>query len=218
MDNYLKAVFLIAGAMLGWQIPVIAQKLALYKCSKKGKELPSNPHYTTIKLKLGLCVLNGAVWFLSGIYIDNIWVAILMAILFSVAVLTAIVDIRIRIVPNELVLLMLVLGLAFQVAEFGISGILTALLCMFGMIILFSAVAGFVGFDKVGAGDVKLAGTMGLVLGFPGVIAGLVIMSVVFVAFTLIGLLTKRLTLKTMVPFAPFMMTGLVLSLLYIVF
>ena len=113
---------------------------------------------------------------------------------------------------------MIVLGLAFQAVQFGLSALFPALLCMVAMMILFSAVAGFIGFDKVGAGDVKLAGTMGLALGYPAIISGLIIMSVVFVLFTLAGLVTKKLTLKTMVPFAPFMMTGMVFALLYIIY
>ncbi|PKM72296.1 MAG: hypothetical protein CVU91_09870 [Firmicutes bacterium HGW-Firmicutes-16] len=218
MNIYLKAMFLLMGAALGYVIPNIAQKLALYKYRKKGMSLEVDSRYTVLPVKVGLCVLNGAAWLLAGYLADNFLIAALVSVLFSTALLMALVDIRIRIVPNELLLVLIILGLAFQAAQFGFAAIIPAILCTVAMMFLFSTVAGFVGFDKVGAGDVKLAGGMGLALGYPAIISGLVIMSAVFLLFTLVGLLTKKLTLKTMVPFAPFMMTGMVFALLYTIY
>ncbi|MFB0920169.1 MAG: A24 family peptidase [Oscillospiraceae bacterium] len=218
MDIFLKAILLLSGAALGYELTDISQRLAQYKYRKKGLPLNDDPRFTALPAKLGLCVLNAAAWFLSGLLTDNFLIAALVSVLLSTALLTALVDIRIRIIPNELLLIMIVLGLAFQAVQFGLAAIMPALLCMAAMMLLFSAVAGFVGFDKVGAGDVKLAGAMGFALGYPVIISGLVIMSAVFVIFTLAGLLTKRLTLKTMVPFAPFMMTGMVFALIYAIY
>ena len=138
-----------------------------------------------------------------------------MAFLFTAALLIAIIDIRIRIVPNELLLVMIVTGTAFQAMKFGYTAILLSLVCMAVMVVFFTLVAGMVGFEKVGAGDVKLAGAMGLALGYPNVLTALVIMSAVFVVFSLIGLVLRKLTLKTMLPFAPFMMIGMIFTLAY---
>lgn len=218
MNIYLKAMFLLAGAAIGFVLPNISQKLAQYKYRKKSLQFQSDSRYTALPIKLGLCVLTGGAWLISGFIADSFLIAALISILFSAALLTALVDVQIRIIPNELLLVIIVLGLAFQAAQFGLSALFSALLCMVAMMLLFSAVAGFIGFDKVGAGDVKLAGAMGLALSYPAIISGLAIMSAVFVLFTLAGLLTKKLTLKTMVPFAPFMMTGMAFSLLYIIY
>ena len=218
MDIFLKAVLLLAGAVLGYWLPDISQKLAQYKFQKKGMPFEREVRYTAKPVKLGVCIVNAAAWTASVLFADTFLIAALISALFSAGLLTALVDIQIRIVPNELLLVMLILGLAFQSVQFGFTAIMPALLCMAAMMLLFSTVAGFVGFDKVGAGDVKLAGTMGLVLGYPAVVSGLVIMGGVFVLFTIAGLLAKRLTLKTMVPFAPFMMTGMVFALLYSVY
>ena len=138
--------------------------------------------------------------------------------LFTIAVIIAIIDIRIRIIPNELLLIMLAMGIAYQAVSFGLMAILTSLVCMVVMIIVFTAVAGFVGMDKVGAGDVKLAGAMGLVLGYPNVITAVLIMSAVFLIFTLIGMTLRKLTLKSMLPFAPFMMTGMIFTLAFMMY
>ncbi len=218
MDIFLKAVLLLAGAALGYSLPDISQKLAQYKFRKKGMPFEPDARYMAMPVKLGVCILNAATWTLSGFLADNFLIISLVSALFSTGLLTALVDIQIRIVPNELLLVILILGLAFQSAQFGFAAIVPALLCMAAMMLLFSTVAGFVGFDKVGAGDVKLAGTMGLALGYPAIVSGLVIMGAVFLLFTIVGLLAKKLTLKTMVPFAPFMMTGMVFALLYSVY
>ena len=199
MDVFLIVLLGLAGAALGFGIPDISQSLSLYKCRKKNLTLSPESRFTSAYVKLGLCLLNGA-------------------LLFSTAVLIAIIDIRIRIVPNELLLVMLILGIAFQATQFGLTAILVAALCMIGMMVFFTFVAGMVGFDKVGAGDVKLAGAMGLALGYPNIISALIIMCAGFLLFSVIGLLIRKLTLKSMLPFAPFMMTGMVVALASIAF
>ena len=207
----------IAGGALGYMIPYIANSIALYKCRKKKAELVPDERYSAIYLKLGFCALNGSVWGISGYIADYMPAAVLMAFLFTTALLVAIIDLRIRIVPNELLLVMIVTGIAFQAMKFGYTAILVSCVCMAVMVVFFTLVAGMVGFDKVGAGDVKLAGAMGLALGYPNILTALVIMSAVFVVFSLVGLILRKLTLKTMLPFAPFMMIGMIFTLAYLV-
>lgn len=218
MNMYLSVMLLFVGAALGFQIPDIAQNIALYKCRKKNLVLAQDSRYTDSLLKLILCMLNGSAWILSGLLAEHFWTAILISFLFTTAILIAIIDLRIRIVPNELLLVMALVGVSFQAVQFGFTAILTSILCMLAMIIFFSAVASFTGFDKVGAGDVKLAGVMGLALGYPNIITALVIMSAVFLLYSFVGLLIKKLTLKSILPFAPFMMTGMVIALTYTIF
>lgn len=217
MDVYLLVVLCIAGIFLGYKIPDIAQSITLYKCRKKNMELSPNPLYTSIYLKLGLCVLNGAVWVLSGILTEHLPQAILADLLFTMAVLVTIIDIRIRIVPNELLIVMIIFGIAFQAVQFGLTAILISAVCMIAMMVFFTVVAGIVGFDKVGAGDVKLAGAMGLVLGYPNIISALLIMCAGFAIFSVGGIAIRKLTMKSMLPFAPFMMAGMVIALASII-
>ncbi len=218
MNMILAGIFCVAGAALGFCLLPIAKKIALYKCSKKNMAVPSDLNCAAPLLKLALCILNGAVWLVSFFLIENIVAAALSSILFSLAVLIAIIDLRIRIVPNELLLIMILVGIPFQMINFGVSAALISVLCMAAMIIFFISVAFLVGFDKVGAGDVKLAGAMGLALGYPNIITALVIMSAVFLVYSAGGLIIKKLTMKSMLPFAPFMMCGMIFTLTYIMF
>lgn len=217
MEIFVIVVCGLLGTAFGYIIPDIAQRIVLYKCRLKNIELPAKPCYTSIYIKLGLCVLNGAAWVLSGLLTEHLPETVLISFLFSTAVLVTIIDIRIRIVPNELLLVMIVFGVAFQAVKFGFAAIAISVLCMIAMMVFFTVVAGFIGFDKVGAGDVKLAGAMGLVLGYPNIISALIIMCAGFALFSLIGIATRKLTMKSMLPFAPFMMVGMVVALASIV-
>ena len=217
MDIILLVILCFAGGALGYEIPNIAQSITLYKCRMKNMELSLNPRYTSTYLKLGLCVLNGAVWVLSGMLTAYLPETVLISFLFTTAVIVTIIDIRIRIVPNELLLVMIVIGIAFQAVQFGFMAILTSAICMIAMMVFFTIVAGIIGFDKVGAGDVKLAGAMGLVLGYPNIISAMIIMCAGFVIFSVVGIVIRKLTMKSMLPFAPFMMIGMVVALASIV-
>jgi leader peptidase (prepilin peptidase)/N-methyltransferase len=77
---------------------------------------------------------------------------------------------------------------------------------------LFLIVALVLGFETVGAGDVKLSGAMGFVLGYPLILYGVLAMCGAIVAFCVAGMALCRLTLKSLLPFAPFMMFGLLFA------
>ena len=217
MNTGLIILLLLAGTALGFEIPYIAKKIAFYKYRKKNLVFTSDPRFSAPLIKIGLSVLNGTVWSLSVLFAENYWSAILISFLFTTAVLVAVIDIQIRIIPNELVMVMIALGIVFQTVQFSFMAILTSLLCMAAMVILFTAVAGFIGMDKVGAGDVKLAGAMGLALGYPSIVTALIVMSAVFLVYSVGGLMLRKLTLKSMLPFAPFMMSGMVFALAYMI-
>lgn len=67
----------------------------------------------------------------------------------------------------------------------------------------------------LGAGDVKLAGLVGLVTGFPGVVTALTL-GILLGGIVAGGLLvTRRVHRKTYIPYAPFLVTGAWLSLVF---
>lgn len=66
----------------------------------------------------------------------------------------------------------------------------------------------------IGMGDVKLVGTAGYYLGFQVLMSDLIITMVLMLLVGAGGLLTKRISLKTELPFAPFLAAGTILTLL----
>lgn len=207
------SLFGIAGAATGFLIPSAAQKFAEFKSAKLGKDLPADLRYTSLLLKLLLCLGSAAVWGFAASGSTTIISSLLISILVSLGILITLIDIRIHIIPNELVLAVIITGIAFQISQFGLSALVPAVISMLALMIGFTAVAGLLGFGKVGAGDVKLAGALGIVLGYPNIITALLFMAASLIAYCAIGLLSRKLTTKSMLPFAPFMMFGMISSL-----
>ncbi|MDO8671632.1 MAG: A24 family peptidase, partial [Dehalococcoidia bacterium] len=68
----------------------------------------------------------------------------------------------------------------------------------------------------MGAGDVKLAGFLGLMLGWPVVLPGLFLGFALAAAVSIGLLLTGRASMKTYIPYAPFLVVGAFLALLFL--
>jgi len=167
-----------------------------------------------IKIKYALYILHITLWAFIGFKVDNIYLALLISFLLSLALLISRIDLGIHIIPNELVLTMIVIGILLQLVSFDLKSFLIAIGCMIGMGALFLITAAVIGFDKVGAGDVKLAGAIGLVLGYPDILTALIAMSAAMILYCAIGFSAYKLTLRSMLPFAPFMMIGMITGLI----
>jgi leader peptidase (prepilin peptidase)/N-methyltransferase len=218
LENYVIAiVLLIIGAALGFLLPGISEKIARYKMTKKNKFLEPDRRFPAPALKIFLCIVNALAWFIAGFWMTGLLSSALISLLFSLCLIVAVIDMRVRIIPNELVLIMVILGGVFQASHYGLEPFIFSLVCMVVMMSVFTAVAGIMGFGKVGAGDVKLAGVMGISLGYPNIIIALIIMSAILLIYIAIGLLLKKLTLQSFFPLAPFMMSGMALAFIYMI-
>lgn len=197
-------IYGVTGLLTGWKIPELSLKIMEYK----RKEIELNKILYSKTAKYIICLFNGAVWALAGLNIDNPIIALLIAVQITICVIIAFIDINIRIIPNECVLLIVVVGVVFQLMNYGLKALLPAIVSMVVMMVVFTSVAAFVGFGKVGAGDVKLAGAMGLALGYPLIITGVGIMAGVLLGFIAVGMALKKIALATMLPLAPFITAG----------
>lgn len=143
---------------------------------------------------------------------------------FLVLLLIALIDFRLSIIPDELNILLFVLGvllLVFNIPSnfvgqfsilFGFGGsrfvshILAMLLLglIFGLIILLTKNRG------MGMGDLKLALPLGLIFGWPG---GLILVIFSFILGAILGLtliVLKKKNRKQHIPFGPFLALGAV--------
>lgn len=213
--NVVTAVIMgAAGMAAGWLIPLAASKTAEYKLRKSNKTLPSDARFTSPFLKLACLLINGALWACVGLFTTNFFHAILLALILLDAVIITVVDIRIRLIPNEAVLILMAVGLILQIAFNGLPSALTALLAAAALMLIFILLDAAMGINTIGAGDVKLAGAMGLVLGWPYLMFGLVGMGAILLLWCSAGLITKKMKLKSMLAFAPFMMAGTVFAII----
>ena len=85
----------------------------------------------------------------------------------------------------------------------------------FGAAIFFLTIVLISRGKAMGIGDIKLAFFMGLFLGFPNILVALFL---AFLIGAIIGvglILAKRKTLKSEVPFGPFLVTGIFIALFW---
>lgn len=215
MERYLVCTLMsISGASVGYMLPTVAERISDFKCKQKGLTPEKKPSYIKHSLTFAVTVANAGLWLLSALGTSNVFQVLSVSLLFSLAILISLIDLRIRIIPNELVLAMCAAGALYKLAMYGPTSMGPSLLMALSLMTLFAAAAGFAGFNKVGAGDVKLAGAMGFSLGYPSVMTALAAMSAALLIYSLGGLAAKKLTLKSAFPFAPFMMLGLAASLI----
>ncbi len=145
-------------------------------------------------------------YFFPGIRLVTVWL-----FLFGLTVETYI-DIRHMIILDEILLVILFAGLGYRTAcgegwQEPLTGVVTGILVT-GLIYIVSK-GGF------GLGDVKYTGVLGVWLGAPGI---LVCLALAFVTSGIAAVLLcvfRKVTLKSKVPFGPFLSLGAGLSFFY---
>lgn len=145
----------------------------------------------------------------------------------AVSVVLAVIDVCSRRLPDAITLPsyavgVLSLGAAAPLVERGRSHFVSALvgmagLCLFYLALLVAARVIYRDGDAMGLGDVKLAGILGLYLGWFG--AGVLVVGA-FLGYLfggvygLAAIATRRATRTTSIPFGPFMVAGALLGVL----
>lgn len=203
----------IIGAGIGIFLPVIAYQIVIMKQRQRQREMV--PHVTDHwSVRIGTSLSNGIIWGLAVFYEANIIILFFIFIFAIIAILFTLIDWRIHIVPNEIVIIAIALGIIYQLIGYGPKSLAFALLCMAALFILFVILGLIMGLDKIGAGDVKLVAAMGLILGYPNVLYGVLAMCITLLLFIFVGMLSGKLTHVSMFAFAPFMMFGMMVGLI----
>jgi leader peptidase (prepilin peptidase) / N-methyltransferase len=202
-------------------VPVLSWLLLRGRCSECG--IAISPRYLVVEVVTAALFAGVAwVWWESPLLL-----ATFLAFAWSMVVATAI-DLEHRIIPNRLtyrlpfVLLVPLVVHALWTADDGWPDLRRALIAavaiplgMFLLSELFRLLRGQVG---MGMGDVKLATSIGLVVGYVGgfqlvAFAYGTIISAVVIAFSLIAL--GRAKLASRIPFGPYLAIGAMLPILF---
>ncbi len=160
--------------------------------------------------------------------------AALMAALWlpviALMIILAVVDMRLMLIPDETVVGLSLVGLALSSYQDSFLGAYAALFPQFASPFLnhlAGAVFGLASLGLIvllsrgramGMGDVKFAGAMGLIIGFPDIVFALALSFLIggIWSMGLLGLKWGRgTTMKTMVPFGPFMVAGFFIHIFY---
>lgn len=126
--------------------------------------------------------------------------------LFTLALAAiAVIDLEHRLVLNVMLGPLAVLALVLNsVYGPGLGATLTGGAFGLGLFM----VVGIIGRGKLGAGDVKLAGVIGLMVGWPGVMAALLLGVVLGGLAALLLLVSRRATRKSSMAYAPYLVAG----------
>ena len=163
----------------------------------------------------------------SNYSITQLLITVIWIFIFLLFLLLAAIDFRHYIIPDEINILLAVLGIiliqlttnnlqftTFFIGHYSllfgslgniwVNHISAAVLAMafFGLIIGISRGRG------MGVGDLKLGGALGLIFGWPNILFVLALSFIVGAAIGIILMLNKTKTMKDIVPFGPFLVIG----------
>jgi leader peptidase (prepilin peptidase) / N-methyltransferase len=170
-----------------------------------------------------------SIWiWLSPPEILGFWTGLLLMIYFGVV---AVIDLEHRLIMHPVSLAGVVLGFYVGIVTNGILDTLIGGIIGFGIMWLMYMLGGVIlawiskrrGQDTVevalGFGDVNLSGVLGLILGWPGIILGLLVAillgGIVSFLYLIIMLIIRRYQLFTALPYGPFLITGAILIIFF---
>jgi len=217
MEYLVAIIFGLLGCGIGFFIPRVSNQIIEIKLTQRQRQKDTN-FLDQKKWVILMIICNGLFWGVSGYFAPNILTGLLICCLVTMAIMFTVIDMIIHIIPNEMLLVGLVLGIVFQLSTFGLKHFWIALACMATIVVMFTIVGLILGLNKIGAGDVKLAGLMGLILGYPLILYAILMMCVALILYTVVGLSTGKMTHVTMFAFAPFLMLGLITGLALVLF
>jgi leader peptidase (prepilin peptidase) / N-methyltransferase len=201
-------------------IPVVSWLMLRGRCRNCGMAI--SPRYPAIELLTGLAFVVVALFFAPAIFTAPTALAaaghavtlIALCYLAAISIALAAIDIDVQRLPDKIVLPSYLVGIVLLGTAGALAGDLTALLTAAiggAAAYLFYFLLAFIYPAGMAFGDVKLAGVLGLFLGFLGVPQLVVGIAAGFVLGGLYGiglLVARRAGRKSGIPFGPWMIAG----------
>ncbi len=148
-----------------------------------------------------------------------VWLAAKFLLGALVLLAALLIDLRLRIIPNRLVLGLLAVGVLYLIPEYLllperfwallIGSLLGLLVCFLLFFIMSRMTKG-----GIGMGDVKLLAAMGMLLGIEGAINALIFSMVACLLVSLALLISKKKKAKDHIPFGPFIFIGYCITIM----
>lgn len=222
MLMYVLTFYILMGLLAGYLIAIASARLPTWRDAEtegrgdaeRNSDLLASPRPLVSPWRNATVVgatlaLFGLVWQRYGPSAQLIW----MSIYASLFVLIAIIDLEHRLVLNRVVLPGAILALV--ISGLAANPPLTS-----------AALGGAIGFSlfaalaiawpgAMGGGDVKLAGLIGLMTGFPQVVVALAVSTLAGGVAAAFLLLTRIRGQRSYIPYAPFLVLGGMVGLLY---
>lgn len=206
--------------VLAWYdlVPVLSWLLLKGRCRYCGKRIEDSP---LTELGVALAFTISYLWWplgfsAAGLVLFGLWLValVLLAALF-------LYDLRWSLLPDALTLPLIVLGLIWVSVYYGILAPQSLGASLMSISFGIASVAGLYGAlyavssgEWVGFGDVKLGVFMGLVLGWEQGLLAVMLANCLAFLVVVPGLVTKKMTRKSRIPFGPFLIVATVLAFL----
>lgn len=185
-------------------IPLLSFLLLKGKC--RFCHSPIGIHYPLVELSTG--ILSVMVYRLTIGSVSNFQfpVSSLIFNLLITYILIAVFlsDLQYRTIPDQIIYPALLIILVFLISQYP-NILISNLLSGVGAAVFFFLLVLLTCFKGMGLGDVKLAGLMGLFLGFPGIITALYLAFLTGATLGVILILLGKKRFKSEVPFGPFL-------------
>jgi len=163
-----------------------------------------------VAVELGAALLLAYLWQRYGLSLKFFY----LAVTCSFFLLIALIDLKYRQVLNKLIFPAAMIALVSHAMLPG-RELLSALVGgVFGLLPFMATI--LLKPNGIGAGDVKLATLVGLVVGFPQVVYALIVAVLVGGVAVAVLLLTRRWKLTSYMPYAPFLCLGAIIILVYV--
>lgn len=220
-----RSICLACSKTLNWYelIPVLSFLFQKGRC--RGCASKISHQYPLVELVTGFVFALIASHFLPilSVYSSYLFLLLYFSFVFSLLIVIAVYDIRHKIIPDSLVYFFVVVSfcsLWFHYTGSELVFVNPSLLSIFAGPILalpFALIWLFSQGKLMGLGDAKLIIGIGFLLGFSQGIAAIIIAFWIGAVASLIILLFGRfkITMKTELPFAPFLILGTFLSFIY---
>jgi len=211
-------------------IPVISFIIQGGKCRSCKQKISFQ--YILIEILSGLIFVftplflkNNFITFFSKIHnIYYFWgLSFIWSIILLTLILIALIDLKFQIIPNELNLFLLFLGIILSVLQFynwndfysllGPYGallgfknnlIINKLIALLFSLILFGGLVALTLGRGMGMGDIKLMIALAVIFGWPEIIIVSILSFILGGIISIITLILKRKTMKSLLPFGPF--------------
>lgn len=165
--------------------------------------------------------LSSVVWILTGalgcfaisLLVKDLIISIEYMGVFLLLLSLSTIDLSIRKIPNELLIILLVLKLSAIAVSGDFISIFPALTGLLIGFILF-LIPSYLGIE-IGWGDIKLAATAGFCLGIVGMFQAVLVMAVIMAMYLIYLAMTKKGNLKTKVAVGPPLSVGMMVTLLF---
>lgn len=171
---------------------------------------------------LGMIISSVLIMIMLSLIYDASWLFTIKRIIICTSLWPiAFIDYRQHIIPNKILCFMLIVRFAIAIAEFIFNfksakiEMISCLIAAIG-ILLVLCIMRLIVKDGIGFGDIKLFAVLGLFLGLKGVIPAIFMSFVVSFVVSVFLLLSKRKNRKEQIAFAPSILVGTLLSVIFL--